>query len=62
MGGGPAGELGTYQMRRGTDFCSPAAWQSWEDGGARLVERPLPSTLLACIWFQEKWPKSSETL
>jgi len=48
IGGGPAGGLGTYQMRRGNAFCSPAAWKSWEEGGARLFERPLPSTPLVC--------------
>jgi hypothetical protein len=58
-GGGPAGELGSYQMRRGTRSCRryggsgafPAAWKSWEDGGARLVERPLPRTPLRCFWY-----------
>jgi hypothetical protein len=56
MGGGPAGEQWTYQMRRGRRSCRryggsgafPAAWKSWEDGGARLVERSFPSTPLDC--------------
>jgi hypothetical protein len=46
-GGGPAGEPGPYQMQRGDVLRPPAAWQSREDGGARLLERPLPSTPLS---------------
>jgi hypothetical protein len=45
MSGGPAGELRTYQMRRGKRSCRryggsgalPAAGKSWEDGSARFL-------------------------
>jgi hypothetical protein len=55
MSGGPAGERGPYQMRRGKWSCRryggsgalPAAWKSWEDGGPPSAG-PLPSTPLEC--------------
>jgi hypothetical protein len=45
-GGGPADELGTYPMRRGSrPSGSPAAWQSWGEGG-NAERSPLPRTPL----------------